>query len=250
MMLVMKIINEDVFDISGFGGVRERVLLLDRRTFPASRIPDECQDGFAGCVYLANAWFLPRGETGMHNHEGMDIVSVIPRGQIFHQGSHGVQYRQHVQEDNGNRVEAGQVQLQRDGGRGIRHNELNPSDQVQPMMQVWIQPDPVNSEPEYRLIDTCEQGLTCVYGGELFAAHTRVDILRLNAGDVFRVDEAGLSSADETFLLFVWQGKGQITELDQTEENRVDFRRGDLIETLAFGLIASETCGLMIICAA
>ena len=234
----MKIVNEEAFEISGFGGVRERVLLLDRATFGAGRGPGECVDAFGGCGYLANAWFLPGGETGMHHHDGMDIVSVIPRGRMYHQGSHGTGYNKSPNDDGGNWVNAGQTQLQRDGNKGIRHNELNPSDKVQPMMQVWIKPEPGSAAPEYHVLDSEPNGLTCVYGGELFPARMRVDILRLDsqrlnsrAGDDERVmheissaerhgDLAAHTSrfdyhfsADEgPLLMFVWQGRGEIRE--------------------------------------
>ena len=239
----MKIVNEEAFEISGFGGVRERVLLLDRATFGAGRVPDECFDAFGGCVYLANAWFLPGGETGMHHHDGMDIVSVIPRGRMYHQGSHGAGYNKSPNDDGGNWVNAGQTQLQRDGNKGICHNELNPSDKVQPMMQVWIKPEPGSAAPEYHVLDSEPNGLTCVYGGELFPARMRVDILRLDsqgldsqglnsrAGDgervVYEIGSAEIHadiaahasrcdyhfSADEgPLLMFVWQGRGEIRE--------------------------------------
>lgn len=221
----MRIVNEEQMDISGFGGVRERVLLLDRNTF-SQRIPDECWDGFGHCVYLANAWFLPGGETGMHYHDGMDIVSVIPRGRILHQGNSG----------NGAWVSAGQVQLQRDGQQGIRHNESNPSAAVQPMMQVWIKPDPQPAQAQYHIVDVQPSGLTCVYGGELFKAAMRVDILQLQPGE-----EAAFRGDD--YLLFLYQGSAQVTEAGRM----APLRRGDLAQLGAFHICAEQALGLMML---
>ncbi|WP_430460265.1 pirin family protein [Thalassolituus sp. LLYu03] len=217
----MHLLHEDQIDISGFASVRERVLLLDRHFFKQV-IPDDCFDGLGGCVYLANAWFSPHGSTGLHHHRGLDIVSLIPRGQILHQGTIG----------DGVRVNAGQVQIQRDGRQGFSHNEINPTAAVQPMIQLWINPQwthPGSSgaadhhadsyhaaapdayhagAPDYQIV-TIEPGVTCVYGGELFAAAMRVDVIDWPEGGV-------LPLAGEA-LLYVWGGGCEVRKSEMRE---------------------------------
>lgn len=168
----MRILRASDVDITGFASIRERVMLSDRQTFGFG-VADECFDRFAGCVYLANAWFLPYGETGLHHHAGMDIISLIPRGSMLHQGSLG----------DGVQVEANQVQLQRDGEQGFRHNESNPNAEPQPLLQLWIKPQSHAPQPEYRIIDVAQGG--CVYGGPLFASDTRVDVVVLPTSESY-----------------------------------------------------------------
>ena len=222
---VMNILNEEQMDIFGFSGVRERVLLLDRQTF-THLIPDECWDGFGNCVYLANAWFVPGGSTGMHHHAGMDIVSVIPRGRILHEGSMG----------DGCWVAQGQVQLQRDGASGIRHNESNPSAEVQPMMQVWIRPQPPAAEAQYQIIDLAAEGLTCVYGGALFEAAMQVEILQLPAA-------AHFTFSGDDYLLYIFRGSALLTE--GAEQQPV--HRGDMIRVSSFTIQAEQELGMMVL---
>ena len=222
-------LHEDDIAISGFAAVRERVLLLDR-TFFKQVIPDECMDGFGGCVYLANAWFSPRGDTGLHHHTGLDIVSLIPRGSILHKGTLG----------DGVEVVAGQVQIQRDGGCGFSHNEINPNNQIQPMIQLWINPLwPVGENhhapaPEYQVLDV-HTGLTCVYGGDLFAAPMRVDVLHWpDGGDI--------SFSDET-LLYVCSGQAQIRE----GKDVVAATRGTLLRGKHLHVQTNEALQLLVI---
>jgi len=77
--VALELLTEEKIEISGFGGIRERVLVMDPRQF-GHYVREECWPGFGACVYLANAWFLPGGSTGLHSHEQIDIVSVMTRG--------------------------------------------------------------------------------------------------------------------------------------------------------------------------
>lgn len=188
----MHILHEDEIDISGFAAIRERVLIQDRHFF-AHNVPDACWDGFAGCVYLANAWFKARGQTGLHHHTGVDIFSLIPRGSILHQGSLG----------DAQQVQAGQVQIQRDGNTGFSHNEINPNNDIQPMLQMWIKPAPHAATPEYQIIDI-KPGLTCVYGGDLFPSATSVYTLNW--------PEGGEIQTENEVLLYIASGEAEISE--------------------------------------
>jgi redox-sensitive bicupin YhaK (pirin superfamily) len=209
----MRILRASDVDITGFASIRERVMLSDRQTFGFG-VADECFDRFAGCVYLANAWFLPYGETGLHHHAGMDIISLIPRGCMLHQGSLGA----------GVRVEANQVQLQRDGEQGFRHNESNPNAGPQPLLQLWIKPQPHAPQAEYRIIDVSQGG--CVYGGPLFTSDTRVDVVVLSTGECYHC-------ADECLICVV---RGELLASEPSVRNSIaggDLMRGADVQLTA-----------------
>jgi hypothetical protein len=76
--------------------------------------------GIGNFVYLADARFVPKGETGMHPHREIDVISVMVEGRIAHGGS-----LEHGQELN-----PFDVQVQRAGGEGFSHNETNPDDML------------------------------------------------------------------------------------------------------------------------
>ncbi len=174
--MTFTVLPESGIDISGFGGIRERVLVMDERMF-GHRVREECWPGLAGCVYLANAWFLAGGSTGLHQHQRVDIVSVITRGRILHRGSLG----------HDEWLSAGQVQIQRSGSRGFSHNELNPSDELPAMVQIWCLPDQHEGDAEYRVV-TPGEGITRVYQSR----STAVDILRLPVDAEFRLPAPSL----------------------------------------------------------
>ena len=165
----LTVLPESGIDISGFGGIRERVLVMDPRLF-GHRVREECWPGLAGCVYLANAWFLAGGSTGLHQHQRVDIVSVITQGRILHRGSLG----------HDEWLSAGQVQIQRSGGSGFSHNEINPSDDLPAMVQIWCLPDADADagDAEYRVISP-GHGICRVYQSRTTAVAT----MRLAPGE-------------------------------------------------------------------
>lgn len=220
----MIILPGDDVDISGFASIRERVMLRDQALFGISA--DHCFCRYADCVYLANAWFLPGGETGLHHHEGMDIVSLVPRGSMYHDGSLG----------KGVTVEADHVQLQRDGGKGFRHNECNPNDFPQPLIQLWIKPSEHAPEPQYKVIDarSSSHKSTCVYGGELFNARTRIDVVHLSPADIAEYAEA---------MIFVVRGSAHAS----SESQALVARQGDLLQGENLCINVSEPTALLVV---
>ena len=83
------------------------------------------------------------------------------------------------------------MQLQRSGAKGFRHNEQNPGADYPAMVQIWLVPQSHEGEACYQVIEL-KSGLTCVYGGEMFAASTRVDVLQLAAGDEWTLEDDAL----------------------------------------------------------
>lgn len=200
----MKVLTESHINISGFASVRERVLLQSRRYF--NHQPEELSfDEFGSLLYLANAWFTPFGSTKLHHHnEGIDIVSIIPRGEILHQGTIG----------EGERVLAGQVQIQRSGEQGFSHNEINPTEHPQPFIQLWFQPEHINQQASFELVDILDNAVTPIYQ----SFDSQLSILNFNQVQQWQTDQE--------CLLFVYAGQARLQE----NEESLALERGMLIK--------------------
>ncbi len=66
---------------------------------------------------------------GMHRHQDMEIITVMVEGELRHQDSIGHHSTLH----------AGEVQCM-SAGTGLLHSEINGSDQICRLLQIWIEP--------------------------------------------------------------------------------------------------------------
>lgn len=76
---------------------------------------------------------------GMHPHRNMEILTVMLQGQLTHRDSMG---HQEV-------LSAGECQLM-SAGRGVLHSEMNHAAETVTLLQIWLQPDVLNTEPGYQ----------------------------------------------------------------------------------------------------
>ena len=213
----MEILHRDDLKRGGFAGLRETRLVMDRRVF-GGRAENGTWEGIGNFVYLADARFMPKGETGMHSHQEIDVLSVMVEGRIAHEGS-----LKHGQSMDGH-----DIQAQRAGGEGFSHNEVNPDDTENRMIQLWVLPEHAGEPAGYKLYQPKGTKLTRVYGGsigqdETFDSHTLIDVGLLSAGEKVAVDGP--------FLAYVTRGSRHING-----ESVVD---GDLIrgENLEFSAV-------------
>ena len=198
----MKSLHYDDLDIVGFAGVRERILVMDSRQFGYHR-REECWEGVGQLTYLAHAYFKPGGSTGKHFHEGVDIVSIVTRGQIRHEGSAG-------HDDD---VFSGQVMVQRSGKTGFSHNEINTDPDVTGMVQIWLQPSTVTEASSLEII-TPGAGENLIYDGVesklTVTLLTQGQTLILPAGSLGYVYDGALSASENTDMtrgtLFISDG--------------------------------------------
>jgi hypothetical protein len=172
----MQILHRDDLKLGGFAGLKEHRLVTDSRLFGGYKSP-AAWNGIGSFVYLADARFLPKGETRMHDHREIDVISVMVEGRIAHEGSL----------EHGQLLENQQVQVQRAGGEGFSHNEINPDDRENRMIQLWFLPEIASQPAGYKLYTAEVGGLTRVYGGntdqeETFASNTLVDSGVIPAG--------------------------------------------------------------------
>jgi len=97
----MKILKKESLSLGGFAGIKEHRLVVDKRIGGS----DNTWDGLGNFVYLADAYYNPYGQSNMHSHSEIDIISVIVKGRVNHEGSL----------KNGESLVANQVQVQRAG---------------------------------------------------------------------------------------------------------------------------------------
>jgi len=210
----VEILHRDDLERGGFGGLKETRMVMDRRVFEGRANPGTWE-GIGNFVYLADARFMPRGETGLHSHKEIDVLSVMVEGRIAHEGSL----------KHGQSMEGQDIQAQRAGGEGFSHNEINPDDTGNRMIQIWVLPERAGEPAGYKIYHPKETKLTRVYGGstdqdETFDGKTLIDVGLLSAGEEVAVDGP--------FLAYVTRGSGHI--------NGEAIRDGDLVrgENLEF----------------
>ena len=208
----MEILRYQDLHNGGFAGLEERRFVTDSRVFGRYRERDAVE-GLGNFVYLADANFLPNGETGLHPHREIDVISVMVEGRIDHAGSL----------ENGESIEAGMVQIQRAGGDGFTHNEINPDDAENQMIQLWIKPDVSGQSADYQVHEVLPGERKHVYGGqkgetERLDNATSVDVAILSAGQ--RIAHQG------EFMAYVCRGSG--TANGETIDSRCLLRGEDL----------------------
>ena len=177
--MALDILHRDDLPLGGFAGLKEHRLIMDPRAFGEHTDPGTWP-GIGNFVYLADARFNPHGDTTMHSHKEIDVISVMVEGRIAHEGS-----LEHGQELN-----AGDVQVQRAGGEGFSHNEVNPDDSENRMIQIWVLPETSGEAAGYKVYTPDVENLTRIYGGPTdqgvtFASKTEIDVLLLNARQNF-----------------------------------------------------------------
>ncbi len=172
----MDILTFDQLPQGGFAGLIERQFVTDRRVFRnAGNKP--AFDGLENFVYLADANFMPKGETTLHNHQEVDVISVMVEGRISHAGSL----------EHGQGLDAGSAQVQRAGGEGFAHNEINPDDTMNQMIQLWVLPDEQGEAAGYKVYQPETGKLNKIYGGrkdqnETFYSQTAIAVAPLETG--------------------------------------------------------------------
>lgn len=172
----MEILRFDDLHQGGFAGLIERRFVTDARVFGNRKEPDAV-DGIGNFVYLADANFQPLGETGLHPHREIDVISVMVEGRVAHAGSL----------EHGQSLESGTVQVQRAGGEGFTHNEVNPDSTENQMIQIWVLPDEAGEPAGYKVYKPAAGARAHIYGGskdqdDTFYSRTSVDVASVQAG--------------------------------------------------------------------
>ena len=208
----MKIIRRNKLRRGGFAGLRETRLVMSPRIFRGQQEAGT-SPGIGRFVYLADASFLPHGDTRMHSHREIDVISIMVTGRIVHEGTL----------EDGQELVTDSIQVQRAGEEGFSHNEINPDDAKNRMIQIWVLPESQGEPAAYKMFQAEANGRTRVYGGpadedNTFAARTVIDVAHLKAGESLK--QPGRS------LAYVTAGAG-------SSEGET-LREGDLVDTRDF----------------
>ncbi|MBQ4877973.1 pirin family protein [Pseudoalteromonas luteoviolacea] len=225
----MKILSRDSLELGGFAGITEHRLVTDSRVFAGRKKP-ETFEGLGSMVYLADARYLPKGQSGMHPHSEIDVISIVLEGRVSHEGSL----------EHGKDLSAGDVQVQRAGGEGFSHNEINPDDKPNRMLQVWALPEVAGQPAQYKSYTPKSNGVTRIYGGsdsqtETFASATTMDIAHLDVTQNLFLEK--------TALVYVISGQAQVEQQGQLTQ----VKEGDLIEAGNLAITATEQLHLLIV---
>ena len=212
----MNSLHIDDLDIVGFGGIRERILIMEPTQF-SGRVRDDTWPGFLDLTYFAHAYFKPFGQTGLHYHDNVDIISVITRGEIHHQGTLG----------DGDVIRQGQVLVQSAGPKSFRHNEINGADDIQGMIQIWMRPSEATKiKQQHQVIELNNENETVIYGeGTSFSSPTKLSILNLFDGQEF--------NSNQSSLLYLYDGKASLCE---SENDWQPITRGQLVQCERFNV--------------
>jgi len=221
----MLVLQRDNLHLGGFAGLKEHRLVTDRRVWGRSAAQG-AWDGIGNFVYLADARFMPKGETRMHPHKEIDVISFMLEGRIAHEGSleHGEELKNY------------DVQVQRAGGEGFEHNEVNPDDDWNRMIQLWVVPEVAGQAAAYKKYEPSMGQVTRIYGGEdtqaeTFAAKTEISVALLEANQ-----EINLKG---DLMAYVTKGTGLA--------NDEIVREGDLIRDKDLQFIANNDVHLILI---
>lgn len=240
----ISILHRDDLPQGGFAGLKEKQLVKNSDLFGSS---GGAWEGIGNFVYMADANFLPFGETEMHNHLEVDVISIMIDGRLSHKGSLG----------SGTELTEHDVQVQRAGGEGFSHNEVNPDDRENRMLQLWVLPEKKGEKAAYKVYKPQSGAITHVYGSadcrsdinndivfgnecvdneETFKSKTNIDVAILDSNE--KID------LDGRHLTYVAKGDGVC--------NGHIVKEGDLIDNEALdGLhfMASTNCEIVIISA-
>jgi len=191
----MELIHREELHRGGFAGLRETRMVMNPQLWRGQQEPGT-HPGIGRFVYLADAVFDPHGDTHMHPHREIDVLTLMVDGRIAHEGS-----LEHGQE-----LKPFDVQVQRAGGEGFTHNEVNPDDTQNRMIQFWVVPEVPGEPAGYRMYHVDEGRRVRVYGGpegqdETFPAQTVMDVARISAG--------GRLVQDSPFVAYLVNGAGE-----------------------------------------
>jgi redox-sensitive bicupin YhaK (pirin superfamily) len=222
----MEILKRDLLPLGGFAGLKEHQLVKDPAVFGPTANEDSSWPGIGNFVYLADARFLPHGETRLHKHREVDVISVLVDGRISHEGS--LQHGRNLTRDD--------VQVQRAGGEGFSHNEINPDDDMNRMLQLWVLPETAGQAADYRVYQPETGELTCIYGGD---SHQRADFPSNTLIDVALLKTDQQITVAGPFMAYLSRGEGTA--------NNQHIQDGDLIRGDSLNFQASNDVQLIVV---
>jgi redox-sensitive bicupin YhaK (pirin superfamily) len=125
-------------------------------TFSFGNYYDPAHMGSSALRVINDDRVAPHTGFGMHGHRNMEILTVMLEGSLTHRDSM----------NNEAQLTAGEYQLM-SAGRGVMHSEVNQGDEPVHLLQIWIEPNVLGTEPGYQQQRLPEQpGLTLIASAE------------------------------------------------------------------------------------
>lgn len=119
-------------------GVGEYGWLSTRYSFSFAQWYDPKKMGFGVLRVLNDDRIAGGNGFGMHQHENMEIITLVFSGALTHTDSLG----------NTGELTAGRIQVM-SAGSGIRHSEYNNGTQEVTLFQIWMSPNKKDVAPRY-----------------------------------------------------------------------------------------------------
>lgn len=222
----MEILHKKDIARSGFAGIQESPIIKESHLFGKKNAHDLSWDGIGNFVYLSDANFIPKGETGMHPHREIDVISFMVKGRVLHEGAL----------EHGKILDENEIQVQRGGGEGFFHNEINPDSIENRMIQMWCIPEITGQKSDYKKYSLKKNSFTKIYGGdtnsdEIFNSHTHIEIGTFSKGAKF--------SIEQQLLAYITKGIAIV--------NNVKVKDGDFIRCKALNFEAIKDPQIIII---
>lgn len=169
-------------------------------TFSFSSYFDPKYMNFSHLRVLNDDIIQPYQGFGFHPHKDMEIITFMLSGNLEHRDSLG----------NRHLLKRGNVQLMR-AGTGIIHSEMNPTNEVAHLLQIWIPPIHNNLEPGWWEKSFIENR-NIVLVEPTIKTHSIQKLSNSLSGNGLNMDQNGyiLSINEETSLDFNKFGKSDI----------------------------------------
>ncbi|MCP4913082.1 MAG: pirin family protein [Oligoflexia bacterium] len=116
--------------------------LKSAHSFSFGHYFDANRMGFGQLRVLNDDFIEAHSGFSTHGHQNMEIITIILSGEISHKDSEG----------NEGTIKEGEVQVM-SAGAGIRHSEMNHSNNETVLFQIWIMPRENGTKPGYQQKD-------------------------------------------------------------------------------------------------
>jgi hypothetical protein len=129
--------------------------LKTRYSFSFANWYEPTRMGFGALRVINDDRIAPRSGFGAHEHDNMEIITIVTEGTLTHKDSLG----------NRGVIEAGEVQVM-SAGTGVTHSEYNEGDEPLSLFQIWLLSKKRGIEPHYdqRPFIAAENAITPIIG--------------------------------------------------------------------------------------
>ena len=187
------------------------------RTFSFPGYFDQRYQNFGHLQTINDDRVQPGGHVPEHEHKNMEIFGYVVEGVCRHTDSHGNVYD----------IPAGSVQRMSTGS-GIRHTEGNASDKPNRYMQLWIQPNVLDTEPTHDWYQFTREDKLNQFCDITEKLPIKQDA-RLLSG-IFTQDYTFEINNARKYYLYVVSGEITINDLSLIEGDGLSFIEENLIE--------------------